>query len=147
MDRHGLAWKSGLIVAIALLCVWALVPTYYSMKLPREQRNNLAELQKTLPAWAPPAKFRLNLGLDLQGGIHMVMRVDTKTALQKRVERRAYRLEDNLKDKKLVVTAEPRLDKLQIFVKPQDPSTLDAVRRSSPRTETSAWSAARTAGW
>ena len=75
-------WKVALTVFITLACVWFLIPTYYSMAvLPKEQRNDIAALEKALPAWAPPAKYRLNLGLDLQGGIHMVMRVDTETAL------------------------------------------------------------------
>ncbi|MBX5481837.1 MAG: protein translocase subunit SecD [Myxococcaceae bacterium] len=129
MDR-GWGWKAGLIVLVTLLCVWALAPTYYSLaKLPREKRNDIAALEKILPAWAPPARFRLNLGLDLQGGIHLVMRVDTKTALQKRVERRAYRIEDILKDKKIEATATPRLDRLQIAIKPKDPATLDAIEK------------------
>ena len=48
----------------------------------------------------PSAQHRLNLGLDLQGGIHMVMRVDTQTALQKRVERRGLQIGNYLKDRR-----------------------------------------------
>ena len=123
-------WKAALIVLITLGCVWFLIPTYYSfLVLPRDQRNNLKLLQEKLPRWAPSARFRLSLGLDLQGGIHTVMRVDTQTALQKRVERRAGRIEQYLQEKKLAATAEPRPQKLQILVVPKDPSTLDAVEK------------------
>ncbi|RYZ34032.1 MAG: protein translocase subunit SecD, partial [Myxococcaceae bacterium] len=72
MDR-GWYWKFGMIVAVTLGTLWFLVPTYYSLVvLDRAERNNIAVLEQRLPAWAPPAKYRLNLGLDLQGGIHMV---------------------------------------------------------------------------
>ncbi|HZA50894.1 MAG TPA: protein translocase subunit SecD [Myxococcaceae bacterium] len=123
-------WKAALIVALTLGCLWLLVPTYYSVAvLPKDQRNNLKLLDEKLPPWAPPARFRLSLGLDLQGGIHTVMRVDTQTALRKRVERRATRIEQYLEEKKLPATAEARPQNLQIFVRPKDPSTLDAVSK------------------
>src|SRR6185312_13373452 len=82
-----------IILAVALGSVWYLIPTYYSFfVLPKAQRNDEKVLQARLPRWAPSARHRLNLGLDLQGGIHMVMRVDTQTALQKRVERRGLQI-------------------------------------------------------
>src|SRR5919197_1916839 len=123
-------WKASLIVAITLGCVWFLIPTYYSFfVLARDQRNNLKLLAEKLPRWAPPARFRLSLGLDLQGGIHTVMRVDTQTALRKRVERRAARIEQYLDEKKLPAAAEARPQNLQIFIRPKDPSTTDAVAK------------------
>jgi preprotein translocase subunit SecD len=123
-------WKAVLIALITLVCVWLLIPTYYSVAvLPKDQRNNLKLLGEKLPRWAPPARFRLSLGLDLQGGIHTVMRVDTKTALQKRVERRATRIEQYLEEKKLPAASEARPQNLQIFVRPKDPSTTDAVSK------------------
>ena len=77
--------RVGVIVLVTLGSIWFLVPTYYSFfRLDRADRNNVKKLEEVLPPWAPPAKYRLSLGLDLQGGIHMVMRVDTKTALMKR---------------------------------------------------------------
>ncbi len=123
-------WKVALTVAITLACVWFLIPTYYSMAvLPKEQRNDIGALEKALPAWAPSAKYRLNLGLDLQGGIHMVMRVDTETALEKRVERRAVQIQNYLTDRKLNVTAVAHPEDLRVLVKPQDAATIDAVEK------------------
>src|ERR1041385_7609369 len=101
MDR-GRWWKFGMIVAVTLATVWLLIPTFVSLvTMKPEERNNIALVQEHLPKWAPPARYRLNLGLDLQGGIHMVMRVDTKTALQKRTERRGLQIARWLRDKKL----------------------------------------------
>src|SRR5580700_7390115 len=94
-------WKLSLVLLVALSAAWFLVPSYYSFfVLPKDQRNNLKMLEERLPSWAPAAKHRLNLGLDLQGGIHMVMRVDTKTALEKRTERRGVQIVNLIKDVK-----------------------------------------------
>jgi protein-export membrane protein SecD len=64
-------WKYLFIVAVILYCAYALIPTvqYYSMSA--EARADLAPEQK--------AKFldsAIKLGLDLQGGMHLVLEVD-----------------------------------------------------------------------
>ncbi len=130
MDR---TWwsKFTIIMIVTLGSIWFLVPSYYSFfKLPREERNNLKLLQEKLPRWAPPARYRLNLGLDLQGGIHMVMRVDTKTALQKRAERRAIQIANYVRDAKLgEVTADANPDKLEVTLTAKDPASMDAIEK------------------
>lgn len=124
-------WKLSIILIVTLGAIWFLIPSYYSFfRVPREDRNNLKLLQSKLPRWAPSAKYRLNLGLDLQGGIHMVMRVDTKTALQKRTERRGYQIANYVKDKKLgEVTADANPDKLELTLTAADPATMDAIEK------------------
>ncbi|SEM10491.1 preprotein translocase subunit SecD [Stigmatella aurantiaca] len=131
MDR-GWWWKFGMIVAVTLGTLWLLVPTYYSLAvLNRAERNNLAILEERLPAWAPPAKYRLNLGLDLQGGIHMVMRVDTKTALQKRTERRGQQIVRYItQDKKLgELKADSNPEALTLTLTAAEPATMDAIEK------------------
>ena len=98
MDR---AWwtKLVMILGITAVAVWYLIPTYYYFKLPAAVRNDPAELQKLLPSWAPTAKHKLNLGLDLQGGIHLVMRVDVDTALKRKTQSRAEQIKETLKEK------------------------------------------------
>ncbi|MDQ3264896.1 MAG: protein translocase subunit SecD [Myxococcota bacterium] len=120
------------ILLVTLLAVWFLVPSYYSFfVLPREQRNDIKALEAVLPAWAPPAKYRLSLGLDLQGGIHMVMRVDTRTALQKRTERRGLQIANFLRDQSVgEVTPEADPEKLQLTLTVQDPTKAEAVEKS-----------------
>lgn len=130
MDR---SWytRFALIFAVALGAVWFLVPTYYSFfVLPKAQRNDLKVLEARLPAWAPAAKHRLNLGLDLQGGILMVMHVDTKTALQKRAERRGIEIANHIRDKKLgEVTTDTDPAKLQLTLTAKDPASMDAIEK------------------
>ncbi|NVJ18496.1 protein translocase subunit SecD [Myxococcus sp. AM010] len=147
MDR-GWWWKFGLIVAVTLGSIWFLIPTYYSLVvLDRDQRNNLAVLEERMPAWAPPAKYRLNLGLDLQGGIHMVMRVDTKTALQKRTERRAQQIVNYVNDKKLgEVTADTDPERLEVSLTAKDPATMDAIQKEVLATFTDFTEVSRSGG-
>jgi len=64
-------WKLVVIAAVLGYCVWALLPSvrYYSMS--EDQRSKLAADQRE--------KFNdsaIKLGLDLQGGAHLVMEVD-----------------------------------------------------------------------
>lgn len=130
MDR-GWWWKFGMIVAVTLATVWLLIPTYVSLVVMKpEERNNIALVQEHLPRWAPSAKHRLNLGLDLQGGIHMVMRVDTKTALQKRTERRGLQIARWVADKKLgEVSVDTDPERLQLTLTAKDPATMDAIEK------------------
>jgi preprotein translocase subunit SecD len=132
MDR---SWwtRLGIIIAVTLGSIWFLIPSYYTFfRLPREQRNDLKALETMLPSWAPAANKRLNLGLDLQGGIHMVMRVDTRTALQKRAERRGLQVANWLKDRKLgEVTVDSDPEKLQVTLKAKDAAAMDAIEKEA----------------
>ncbi len=123
--------RVGIIVAVTLGSIWFLVPTYYSFfHLSREDRNNVKKLEEVLPSWAPPARYRLSLGLDLQGGIHMVMRVDTKTALMKRTERRAVQMVSLVNTKKLgSVTQVSDPERLLVTLTAADPSTMDSIEK------------------
>jgi len=123
-------WRLGTVIGVALIAVWFLIPTYYSfVVLPKADRNNVEMLAKVLPKWAPPATYRLRLGLDLQGGIHMVMRVDTKTALQKRVERRGDSIVAYLREKgfgEVTSVADPQL--LELALTAKDPAAMDKIQ-------------------
>ncbi|MFN7131798.1 MAG: SecDF P1 head subdomain-containing protein, partial [Myxococcales bacterium] len=82
-------WKVGFIVLVTLGAIYCLIPTFYYFQLPPDERNEPEKLQAALPSWAPSAKTRLNLGLDLQGGIHLVLGVDVDAALRAKTHRRA----------------------------------------------------------
>jgi len=86
MDRAWY-WKAGLILAVTVLSIWALVPSVTYFRLPPDQRNDSTVFEKARPKWAP-AKH-LNLGLDLQGGIHLVMDVEVDRAVREKAVRRA----------------------------------------------------------
>ena len=71
-ERQSLIWKIGLIAALIIFSAWKIVPSIQYYSLSDQQRmdmdpSRLEELRSKA----------LNLGLDLQGGIHLVMQVDT----------------------------------------------------------------------
>jgi len=83
----GAGWRITLIVAfIALSCIY-LVPT----------------LVPNLPAWWKGVlpKDKISLGLDLQGGTHLVLEVDTQKAIEGTLDLVATDLEDTLTEKNL----------------------------------------------
>src|SRR5712692_1675796 len=89
MDRSWY-WKAGLIVAVTVAAIYALVPSWTYFRLPPDQRNESGVFEKTRPRWAPAR--HLNLGLDLQGGIHLVMGVEVDRAVREKAVRRAEEL-------------------------------------------------------
>src|SRR3954470_12310292 len=106
MDRSWY-WKAGFIAAITLLALWALVPTWTYFKLPVAERNDTSVFEKARPKWAPDR--HLNLGLDLQGGIHLVMGVDVDRAVREKAVRRAEEINAEL-DRKEVKGADVKGD-------------------------------------
>jgi preprotein translocase subunit SecD len=93
MDRAWY-WKAGFIAAVTLLAIWALVPTWTYFKLPIDQRNDTSVFDKARPKWAPDR--HLNLGLDLQGGIHLVMGVEVDRAIREKAVRRGEEISAEL---------------------------------------------------
>lgn len=93
MDREWY-WRGAFIALVALGAIYLLVPSYYYFQLDPEVRNDKGALEAVLPAWAPEKK--LNLGLDLQGGIHLVMEVDVDAALSARATSRGDEMVDFL---------------------------------------------------
>ncbi len=106
MDR-GWYWKAGFIVAVTLVAIWALVPSVTYFRLPASERNEASAFEKARPKWAP-AKH-LNLGLDLQGGIHLVMGVEVDRAVREKAVRRAEELAAEM-DRKGIKDADVRGD-------------------------------------
>src|SRR5205823_14013814 len=90
MDRAWY-WKAGFIVVVTLGALYALVPSWTYFQLPDDQRNEAGVFEQHRPGWAL-TKRHLNLGLDLQGGIHLVMGVEVDRAVREKAVRRAEEL-------------------------------------------------------
>ncbi len=88
MDRS-LKWRTLALIAACLLCVGILMPSFVS----KEQ----------LPSWFPFAK-RINLGLDLQGGLHIVYSIDLDKAVDDKASDIKRDLESRFADEKTVGT-------------------------------------------
>src|SRR5205085_11689656 len=70
---NSIQWKSALVAGALLVSVYLLWPTFQFYQLPAAQR--IAAVHDT-----PAAKLRekaIPLGLDLQGGMHLVLEVDS----------------------------------------------------------------------
>jgi preprotein translocase subunit SecD len=96
-------WRVATIVAVSLLSLYQLVPSWFYFSLPPEERNTEA-YEQSVPGWAPDAERHLTLGLDLQGGIHLALGVDVDRAVKAKVARRADEIADYLRSKEVPFT-------------------------------------------
>ena len=88
MDRS-LKWRTIVLVAIILTCVGILMPTVAD--------------DDTLPSFFP-FKKKINLGLDLQGGSHIVYSIDLDKAVDDRAADIKRSLETKFKEDGLTAT-------------------------------------------
>jgi preprotein translocase subunit SecD len=86
------------LVACTLFSAWLLFPTYvYYWKATPEQRADNKVFCSSVPSWSHCRK--MTLGLDLQGGLHLVMGVVVEKAVSDRAERLGDVLAERLKEK------------------------------------------------
>ena len=84
--KNNLSWKLIVIALVAIGAVWAFTP--------------------------PSTKVKL--GLDLRGGVHLVLGVDTDDAIRLETETSAEQLKQALADSKITVTATPALSEFTV---------------------------------
>ncbi len=126
MERNWF-FRVALILGVLLVSLYQLVPSWFYFRLAPEKRNG-AEYEQSVPGWAPSARKHLNLGLDLQGGIHLAMGVDVDRAVKAKVARRADEIADFLREKKVPVEASaPSPDGTRIAVKSADLRGVEAA--------------------
>ena len=103
-------WRFGILVALLGTAVYQLVPTFIFFNLEGEElkkaQNSRAAFEAMLPSWAPLSK--VTPGLDLQGGVQLVLGVDLQKAIADKAERMADRLRFDLKDKAIGYTSVTR---------------------------------------
>ncbi len=98
-----------LLVVLGLLgfAAYVLTPTviYFSLtpEQTREVQKDTTAFKKYLPSWAPES--HIVPGLDLQGGVHMVLGVDLDKAVSDRARRISSRLRTDLDEKKIGFSA------------------------------------------
>lgn len=96
------AWwaKFALVLALVGIAGYMLYPSYnYFFKASEEQKASPKDFCASMPSWASCKK--VNLGLDLQGGVHLVMGVVVEKAVQDRVDRMADGLDSLFKEEKI----------------------------------------------
>src|ERR1700690_953818 len=109
-------WKAALYGVVTVLAVVYLIPTV----VPDEKQPDFIKRH---------VQKRIQLGLDLQGGLHLVYEVNVDKAVASKVDRMASDLEDRLRKDKSVVdltlTREGRDDIVIAFKPPADQVKLD----------------------
>lgn len=100
------------VLGICLVAGYLLTPTIVFFGLTPEQhaevQKDKAAFKKHLPSWAP--ENHVVPGLDLQGGVHMVLGVDLDKAISDKARRIASRMRDEFADKKVEAEIEHLAD-------------------------------------
>jgi len=111
----GTGWRISLIAVFVALSFLYLTPT----------------LATNLPSWWGSflPKDKINLGLDLQGGTHLVMEVDTQKAVEGSLDLVATDLEDTLNSKELHFKRISRDGSDKISVVLYEKGTADTVQK------------------
>jgi preprotein translocase subunit SecD len=92
--------RLGLLLGLCAASAYLLYPSYYYYaKATPQQRDDNAAFCRALPTWSHCAK--LNLGLDLQGGVHLVLGVRVDKAIEHRLDRLADSLRKTLDEQSL----------------------------------------------
>ena len=99
-----LAWRAAAVSAVIIIAIIYIVPT----------------INPTL--W--PHK-KINLGLDLQGGMHLVLEVDTEKAVESTIERLSQEMRSLLKKEHIRHIALNRVEGSRISIKLQDQKDID----------------------
>lgn len=80
-----LKFKLLFIAALSLLGLYAVSPSIIYFSLPKEVRNDEEKFLASVPSWLP--KKHVKLGLDLQGGVQLVLGVTTSEAVDNKIAR------------------------------------------------------------
>ncbi|MDW7711756.1 MAG: protein translocase subunit SecD [Deferrisomatales bacterium] len=118
-----LKWRATLVAAFAVLGLLFLAPT-------------LLGPEARLPGFLP--QERLHLGLDLQGGMHLVLEVETRRALENSLERVAGELRESFREQRLRVrSVEARGAEIRVTARDGEAveAVLDLLRREYPGLE------------
>jgi len=106
---NNLKWKSALVAVLLFFSFILILPTFY----------------KDLPTWFKTffSTEGIKLGLDLQGGMHLILQVDVEQAVKNQLEKHAKDLKDNLGEKGLnIVRKKDGNDNKVVFLTPNKES-------------------------
>src|SRR5499425_2408836 len=102
-----LKWKVLFIAVVILLCIYGLIglPTF---------PTSLAQIKDNF-------RKQIQLGLDLQGGTHLVLQVQVQEAVAQETDQMVDRLTTQLRTKNIHYDEVQRTDDMHILVKGIDP--------------------------
>lgn len=81
------SWYQRLVLVLVLLAgaVYYSAPSLIYFSADAETRKSNKKIDAITPSWLPETRF--NFGIDLQGGLHLVMGVDSEKAVQDTADR------------------------------------------------------------
>ncbi len=111
---NSLKLRSILVVLCILLAIFAIAPTV---------------MRGSLPQWWTDTVGPIQLGLDLQGGMHLVLGVDADKAVESRIDTVIDQLENDLREKDIIFKRiERQGDRLAVIVyDDQEGAKIDAL--------------------
>jgi protein-export membrane protein SecD/preprotein translocase SecF subunit len=80
-----LRWRLSIIAVLTLWAAYIVAPSVIYFSSPKEVRNSEEEMAKRIPSWLP--RKHVSLGLDLQGGVQLVLGVNTDNAVDNKLNR------------------------------------------------------------
>jgi preprotein translocase subunit SecD len=98
------SWKLILVIAVIAATIIYILPTFKPQLWPHK---------------------KINLGLDLQGGMHLALEVETSKAVEGQVERILEEIRDQLRKEKIHKVILNRIEGNRISAKIEDPEALD----------------------
>jgi preprotein translocase subunit SecD len=110
-----LKWKALFILAVILGCILFLIG------LPKFPPTSLADIKDNFA-------HQIKLGLDLQGGTHLILQVQVQEAIAQDTDQTVQRLTDALRAKNISYTEIRRIDDTHILVRGIDPAGLNTFR-------------------
>lgn len=100
-------WRLSLVLGLLLLALYAAAPSFLYFTAEPEVRRSRDRLKELIPSYLPAS--RVSFGIDLQGGLHLVMGVDADKAVQNRTDRVGDELVEQMKEKGKTLTQVSRL--------------------------------------
>jgi preprotein translocase subunit SecD len=127
-----LKWKALFILAVILLCIYGLIglPTF---------PTSVAQVKDNFSK-------QIKLGLDLQGGTHLVLQVQVQEAIAQETDQMVDRLTKQLRDKNIRYDEIRRVDDMHILVRNVDSPQASVFRDFVQQQYGSLWESAPAAG-
>ena len=127
-----LKWKAIFILVVILLCIYGLIglPTF---------PTSIAQMRDNF-------RQRIKLGLDLQGGTHLVLQVQVQEAIAQETDQMVDRLTKQLRDKNIHYDEIRRIDDTHILVRNVDSTQVSAFRDLVQQQYGALWDSAPAAG-
>ncbi len=127
-----LKWKALFIVAVILVCVYVLIGTPTFPTSVQQVKDNFSH--------------QIKLGLDLQGGTHLILQVQVQEAIAQETDQTVDRLISQLRAKDIHYDEIRRVDDTHILVRNVDPTQLSTFRDIVSAQYSNVWDMSPTAG-